>query len=1700
MSQAFCRSQNSPPAEEDLCRSGTVSLQRIDTVICSLIEHARPTAQEISELASDKEGFGLALVLLRFVRTGRSLLPLASLDLSGFSLSARKLKLLLSSLPSGPGIVETLRCGPHVCKDGCLPVLLDFLLRLKAGVTVGVSSICLKTLNLAKCDLGERINPFFHLLPGSLEHLDLSGNRLRSVSMEGLGSVFSFGWLPCLLSLDLSDNPLGPSGLRAFARGLSSSPQSLPLQSLKLARTKAEAAGMEELADALKAKKTTSLQTLDLAENEMRPEGLKHLASAVNAEAVPDLRVLMLRNNRLAHLASGQRDYAPIAELLSTSALKELEELHLNENSLFDERLAGGGEGEGEGGEGDEGEAVQASAAALAVPGRFPRLRRLVLGGEFSFSMTSEQLAAFAKGLGVGGLPSLQELVLPWGGSVENPEGVISLANALSSGHLSQLRDLKIEHRDDMTSHAFATLSRSLATGKAPLLQSLDLQMWNENAEGGVEALAEGFRRGGLSSLTSFRLDVRDMFCTKGYALSTLGLAFGGSGGGGCPALQKLDLEWAEEGDEGEGERSINLGVTRFAEVVRAGKLSGLRNANILVYEILSRAGGGAFGEALTHADALEKLCIPYPREEVTAAFLEGLARGTGRLPALQSLECPFNRSIRTQAAQSLSKLVRGGKVPSIKELTVNLAGIGQEGMQAFAATLSTPHASALRRLEVKFGGVGPADAAAEVELFSVALSSGYLRRLEKLSVGGLGVIDEVRALCVGLGSRKLTSLLTLRFVACRLGTEGGRALSEVLTAEKLPSLRTLEAGMTELTDEGVRALIEGWMSRDPPPLQCVNLGWNGLSAVLRMELEGGRVQRAVQEKEQNDADRREHKRRQNLRKKERNEEELLRCLQRVGNSPDSSLLCRLHHKVLLRDGDGVSETETTVLPPFIEWDTFPSSVDPLKGGQLQGRKGGARGPNKRLQIEGFYAVLRPVLCALRREKIKRGDMTPIRVVDFGGGSGNFSLALAFALRSECKFLIVDINAHALALAQERVRSAGLEETVSVLCAPVEAAHLCEPNGGREEKGGGKLKEPKETTLGDFDVGIGMHVCGVATDIAQLQSLRADAVFLLCSCCVGKVGTAIAKEREKKEGEASSQGREKEGGVVEPDTALDEKEKEEKGERETVLGVSHPRSLLLRQSLSPQEFAAIAAASDRLPSIQGEKNKKKTFISENGEAGEKEDPKVHRRCKTLVEADRNQAASEAPFHYATRLLRLHPTTCTPKNDLILGFPPRLADSLCSHLEFLPDTEEDVHAEAENGLVGRSGERQKVEKAEKSKPSPVDGKGDGAGGGGGGRMDSDAANRQEALRDTSVCCAFFIKRKERQCRLMPISEDSPFCSLHQPNQLEMVRKQTETKRQEHLKRVEKGETNEEEKEEEGDGSSPASSSAEPQSLSMGRVSSATTRMQNPLAQQHQVPVSPPDWLSVWEDPSLPVHIDIGCARGKMLLDLARKDKERGKEKGKGEERWNYLGIEIRAAAVDEANLVKQKEGLANVHFVATNFAVSADVLLSSLQKKQGCGPVRRVSILFPDPWLRSRHKKRRLVQPELARELCKLLPAGCALFVCSDRKELAEDMCEAIETGSEEARQDLGKGFVRRLLREQGGDPLEGTQRGDSEVCGAERRTGGVSGETGHECRERKWWGPDPLGMGIESERSLVCQMRHLDVWRALFDLVGEPTC
>lgn len=161
--------------------------------------------------------------------------------------------------------------------------------------------------------------------------------------------------------------------------------------------------------------------------------------------------------------------------------------------------------------------------------------------------------------------------------------------------------------------------------------------------------------------------------------------------------------------------------------------------------------------------------------------------------------------------------------------------------------------------------------------------------------------------------------------------------------------------------------------------------------------------------------------------------------------------------------------------------------------------------------------------------------------------------------------------------------------------------------------------------------------------------------------------------------------------------------------------------------------------------------------------------------------------------------------------------------------------------------------------------------------------------------------------------------------------------------------------------------------------------ATVRVRqhvNPLANKYQTPASPLEWEKVYAKPNQPLHLDIGCAKGRFLLDTA-----------KIEPNWNFLGLEIREPLVVEANKLPSELGLTNLHYLFCNVNNSLQSLLSCLP----IGTLQRVTIQFPDPWFKTRHAKRRVVQPELVAELANYLVVGGVVFLQSDIEFVAVEM-------------------------------------------------------------------------------------------------------
>jgi len=151
--------------------------------------------------------------------------------------------------------------------------------------------------------------------------------------------------------------------------------------------------------------------------------------------------------------------------------------------------------------------------------------------------------------------------------------------------------------------------------------------------------------------------------------------------------------------------------------------------------------------------------------------------------------------------------------------------------------------------------------------------------------------------------------------------------------------------------------------------------------------------------------------------------------------------------------------------------------------------------------------------------------------------------------------------------------------------------------------------------------------------------------------------------------------------------------------------------------------------------------------------------------------------------------------------------------------------------------------------------------------------------------------------------------------------------------------------------------------------------------NPLSQKYRSVIEVPDWATVYSNPRQPLHLDIGCARGKFLLQIAQIQPD-----------INFLGVEIREALVIEANEIRDRLELTNLHFLFGNMNTSALSLLSSFNQA-----IATVSIQFPDPWFKQRHSKRRVVQPELVQAIAQFLAPDGRVFLQSDVESVATEM-------------------------------------------------------------------------------------------------------
>jgi tRNA (guanine-N7-)-methyltransferase len=129
---------------------------------------------------------------------------------------------------------------------------------------------------------------------------------------------------------------------------------------------------------------------------------------------------------------------------------------------------------------------------------------------------------------------------------------------------------------------------------------------------------------------------------------------------------------------------------------------------------------------------------------------------------------------------------------------------------------------------------------------------------------------------------------------------------------------------------------------------------------------------------------------------------------------------------------------------------------------------------------------------------------------------------------------------------------------------------------------------------------------------------------------------------------------------------------------------------------------------------------------------------------------------------------------------------------------------------------------------------------------------------------------------------------------------------------------------------------------------------------------------------------PRSVEIGFGNGDNLVKMAAAHCER-----------DYLGIEVHRPGVGRLMLALEEQGISNVRVICHD---AVEVLAHQVAQHS----LDEVVILFPDPWPKKRHHKRRLIQPAFLELVAERLHPGGVLRMATDWQPYAQEMLAAAQ--------------------------------------------------------------------------------------------------
>ena len=167
---------------------------------------------------------------------------------------------------------------------------------------------------------------------------------------------------------------------------------------------------------------------------------------------------------------------------------------------------------------------------------------------------------------------------------------------------------------------------------------------------------------------------------------------------------------------------------------------------------------------------------------------------------------------------------------------------------------------------------------------------------------------------------------------------------------------------------------------------------------------------------------------------------------------------------------------------------------------------------------------------------------------------------------------------------------------------------------------------------------------------------------------------------------------------------------------------------------------------------------------------------------------------------------------------------------------------------------------------------------------------------------------------------------------------------------------------------------------------GRVTAAQERALAELAPKFCVAFAPePLDLDALFGRCAPRVMEIGFGNGENLAALAQ-----------AQPQCDYLGVEVHRPGVGRLLLAIEEQALTNLRIICHD-------AVAVLEAQIAPGTLDEALILFPDPWPKKRHHKRRLIQPPFVALLAARLKRGGVLRLATDWQPYAEQMLEVLDS-------------------------------------------------------------------------------------------------